>query len=256
MTYSTVLVDDEMPICDELEYLFQSHPDFVVTAKFNVAQKALDYVTSHPCDLILLDINMPGLNGLEFARCIGELKLSTFIVFVTAYEKYAVDAFNTPAIGYITKPVSQLALTRTLAKVKGLLDAVRRPDATPESSDAKAAPDLAERSEKLTVSRDGKLYPISKSDITMAYVHNKEVFVRTARGDFYSPLTMQEMAAFLSSAPFLQVHRQYIVNLDCVEEIVPWFNGAYLLHLKGQNDMDIPISRNHIQEVKKRLGFR
>ena len=255
MTYRTILVDDELPICAELEYLFQAHQDFTVVAKFNVAQKALDYLASHPCALVLLALHMPGLNGLEFARCVGELKLPVFVVFVTAYEKYAVDAFSTPAIGYITKPVSQLALTRTLVKVKGLLDAVRRQSA-PELPDAPAAADRTDSGDKLTVSRDGKLYPVTKSEITLAYVRNKEVFVRTGKGDFYAQLTLQEMAAFLDGPPFLQVHRQYIVNLDCVEEIVPWFNGAYLLHLKGQDDMNIPISRNHLQEVRRRLGFR
>ena len=258
MSYTTVIVDDEMPICEELEYLLESHPDFQVTAKFNSAQKALAYLSANPTDLVLLDINMPGMNGLEFARCVGEMQLRTFIVFVTAYEKYAVDAFSTPAIGYITKPVSQLSLSRTLRKVRGLLDALHKPG-TPEGGAGKGPLGHSEatvRGNKITVSRDGKLYPVTKSEITLAYVRNKEVFVRTARGDYYAQLNMQEMAAFLSGPPFLQVHRQYIVNLDYVEEIVPWFNGAYMLHMKGNSSTDIPISRNHIQEVKQRLGFR
>ena len=238
MTIRTVIVDDETPLCDELEYLLQAHPDFHVMKKFDQAAPALAYLSGNPCELLFLDIQMPGMNGIEFAKCLGEMKRKVLVIFVTAYGEYALDAFDTPAIGYITKPVSRVALARALEKAKSLLKPV------PEADN------------KITVMRDGRMYPVTRPEIIMAYVKNKSVFVRTKSGEFTSQLNMQAMVAFLSDAPFFQVHRQYIVNLDFVAEVVPWFKGTYSLHMKGFPHEEIPISRNHIQEMKRLLGFR
>lgn len=238
MDIRTVIVDDEAPLCDELEYLLQAHPDFHVVKKFSQTAPALEYISTTPCELVFLDIQMPGMNGIEFARCLGEMKVKTLVIFVTAYGEYALDAFDTPAIGYITKPVSRVALARTLEKAKALLKSVR------------------DTNKIITVMRGGRMYPVTRPEIIMAYVKNKAVFVRTGAGEFSSQLNMQDMAAFLSGAPFLQVHRQYIVNLDYVSEVVPWFKGNFSLHMKGLLNEEIPVSRNHVQEVKRLLGFK
>lgn len=262
MKIKTVIVDDELPICNEIEYLLQAHPDFEVLQKFDQAQLALDYISKNSCDLLFLDINMPGMSGLEFAECVGEMKLKTMIVFVTAYEKYAVSAFATPAVGYLTKPITQIALTRALNKVKGLLPASLSKAASEEEKLGQNQEGGAGRvirkgvSAKVTVTKEGKLYPVARADIIMAYVKNKEVFVRTKDGDYLSQMNMQEMAEFLREQPFLQVHRQYIINLDVIEEVIPWFHGSYMVHLKGFAQDDIPISRTHTQELKQLLGLK
>lgn len=243
MRIKTIIVDDEMPLCNELEYLLQSFPDFQVTGKFDQPREALQYIAQERPDLVFLDIKMPGMTGLEFAACISEMDLSPLLVFVTAYESYALDAFTTPAVGYITKPISPIALSKTLSKVKKLLS--RDPHEQEQGSCG-----------KITLSREGKMYPVSKDDIVMAYTRNKEVMVRLEDGDYYSPVTLQEMADSLDTSRFMQIHRQYIVNLDHVSQVIPWFNGAYMLQMKGFPEEKIPVSRNHIQEVKARLGFK
>ena len=90
----------------------------------------------------------------------------------------------------------------------------------------------------------------------MAHVKDKDVFVRTEAGEFEVQMNLQELADILCDAPFLRVHRQYIINLDFVEELIPWFHGSYMVHMRGIKGEDIPVGRTHLQELKKLLGFR
>ena len=241
MKIRAMIVDDEPPLRDEMAYLLQAHPEVEVVAQFDRTGPALEYLSGNPCELVFLDIRMPGMDGMEFARCIGEMKLKTQVIFVTAYGEYALDAFDTPATGYLTKPVSRVALARALEKAKALMT---------------QAPRRKKPGGRIGVTRDGKLHPIRRSEIVMAYVREKTVFVRTKSGDFLSRRSFQETADFLSGEPFLQVHRRYIVNLDYVAEVVPWFKGSYILRMKGFSDEDIPVSRNHLPEVKRLLGLQ
>ncbi len=244
MKIRTLIVDDELPICSEIEYLLQFHLDIEVLGKFDKSQDALEYIAKNKCDLVFMDVEMPGMTGLELAECIGTMESKPLIVFVTAYEEYAVPAFATPAVGYITKPVTQVKLTKVLCKVRGLLPNIRK------------EPQKAQEINRVTVFKKGKLCPLSKQEIIMAYVKDKDVFVRTADGEYMLPMNLQELEEVLCAAPFLRVHRQYIINLDFVEEVIPWFHGSYMVHLKGMKDVEIPISRTHIQELKKLLGFK
>ncbi len=244
MKIRTIIVDDELPICDEIEYLLQSHADIEVLEKFDQSQAALDYIAKNKCELVFLDIEMPSMSGLELAECIGTMDYKPLIVFVTAYEEYAVPAFATPAVGYITKPVTQIKLTKVLCKVRDLLPGVRK------------EPKTVQKVSRVTVFKDGRLCPLSQQEIIMAYVKDKDVFVRTETGEFAVQMNLQELADILCDASFLRVHRQYIINLDFVEEVIPWFHGSYMVHMRGIKGEDIPIGRTHLQELKKLLGFR
>ena len=243
MKIRTIIIDDELPICDEIEYLLQSHPDIIVNEKFNQCQSALNYIQSTPCDLIFLDINMPRMNGLDFAECINNLHLNPLIVFVTAYQEYALTAFDTPAIGYITKPITQAKLTKTLAKIRRLL---------PNRAIETPAPIL----DKLCVKKDNCLIPVAQSSIILAYVKDKEAFLRTKDGDFPLQMSFADLVNYLKPPIFLRIHRQYIVNLNSITKVIPWFHSSFLLQLQYYPDIDIPVSRTHAQELRNLLGIK
>lgn len=243
MSIKVVIVDDELPICNEIEYLLQVHPDISIMAKFEQSQSALDYICKNECNLIFLDINMPGMTGLEFAECISSMELKVLIVFVTAYQEYALHAFSTPAVGYITKPITQLKLTKTLGKVRTLLKNTEVPFA-------------AARVSKICVKKEGCLVPVDQQDIMFAYVKEKDVFIHTKTENYLLSLNMNELSVLLQPENFLRVHRQYTVNINYIARIVPWFHGSYVLHIKDCDCMEIPVSRMHVQELKAVLGIK
>jgi len=254
MKIHTVIVDDERPLCDEMEYLLQSYPNVEVVSSFCDSHEALDYLTKNHCDLLFCDIDMPQMSGIELAECLGEMDKKILIVFVTAYDEYARDAFDTPAVGYLSKPVTSVKLSRILRKVVALC--TDDPPASQALSASGAPLKKNFDAQWLTVEKDGRMYPVKQNEIILACVRNKYVYVRTASGEYQVRQNMQELEAALAGKPFLRVHRQFIINLDFVAEIIPLFNGNYVVHMKGCGREDIPVSRNHLPELKQALGFR
>lgn len=242
MPVKAIIVDDEQLICDEIEYLLKSESDIEVTAKFNNASQALQYIQTNDCHLVFLDIKMPGISGLEMAQKLSSLRCPPLVVFITAYAEHALEAFETPAVGYITKPVTAPKITKVLEKVRTL----RKRPAQPE----------ARLASKVCVMNSGKIIPVSIQDIVLIYAKEKDVFVRTKTSEFATALTLQEFEQLLANRNFLRIHRQYIVNLDNIIEIIPWFHGSYLLRMDDCKGEEVPVGRTKIKTLKSIMGLR
>jgi DNA-binding LytR/AlgR family response regulator len=243
MQYKVVIVDDEPPICDEIEYLLKKHPNYKTEKKFNQCFDALAYIIEFKPDILFLDIKMPGISGLEMARKLNELAKPPLIVFITAFQEHALEAFDTPAIGYITKPVTEENLANTLQKIDSLL--------------VRYHPQQANHSKKICVIDNGRILPLDKQDIILAYVSERDVYIRTSQQQYTCNLTFKEVEAIISDEPFLRIHRQYIVNLDYIAEIVPWFHGSYMLRMKGSEQQEnIPVSRTKVKLLKQLMGLK
>ena len=247
-----VIVDDEQPICDDIEFLLEAHPDMSVVAKFQQSQQALAYLQKNPCDLLFLDIKMPGMSGLEFAECLATLKLNLMIIFVTAYEEYALSAFETAAVAYLTKPLGQTRLTKALRKVRSLFSMVEKQDIPTQSSIDSGTPHYR----PVSVQKGSALIPVQQRDIVLAYVKDKQVFIRTNEGDFQLSMSLSELEELLNPELFLRVHRQYIVNVEAIAKVIPWFHGSYMLGMKDRAGTEIPVSRKHMPEVRHVLGIK
>jgi DNA-binding LytR/AlgR family response regulator len=146
------------------------------------------------------------------------------------------------AVGYITKPITEEKLAAALAKIRNLSSKI-----TTEKS-----PQIA----KVCVLAGGKIVPVNKSDIVFIYVKDKDVFVRTRAGEFSAMLTLQEFDNLLTEVNFLRIHRQYIINMDEILEITPWFHGSYLLRMNDANKQEVPVSRNRVKHLKAALGLK
>ncbi len=242
MKTTAVIVDDEQPICDEIEYLLGRHIDFNVAAKFTNCVDALSYILEEKPDVVFLDIKMPGMSGLELAQKLNVLRRPPYIIFITAFQEHAIEAFETPAIGYVTKPVTEEKIAKALHKIRSL---------AVESTPVKSAP-----VNKVCVLFNGKIVPLDKREIVFVFVKEKDVFVCTKTEEFSSLMTMQEFEQVLADGNFLRVHRQYIINLDEVLEIIPWFHGSYLLRMNDAQKHEIPVSRNKVKQLKAAMGLK
>lgn len=241
MRFRTIIVDDELPICDEIDYLLKRERDIEIIAKFTNALEAMTYLMTNACDLAFLDIQMPGMSGLALAQKLTALQRPPLIVFSTAFPEHALAAFDTPAIGYITKPITAVHLAKVLEKVRSLGDRTAIP------------PKLIVN--RLCVMKSGKYIPLDMQEIVFVYVKEKEVYIRTKTSEFTSTQTIQELENLLPGQTFLRVHRQYLVNLDKIGEIVPWFHGSYLLRMEDAKAAEIPVSRNKTKELKTLVGL-
>lgn len=243
MRYKAVVIDDEQPICDEIEYLLGSSINVEVAAKFYNSVEALTFIADNSIDILFLDIQMPGLSGLDLARKLNAMKNPPLVVFITAYQEHALEAFSTPAVGYITKPVTEEKLEQVLNKIRTLTakkDGVSRQIQTT----------------RLCVNAKGRIKPLDKKEIVLVYVNEKDVFVRTAQEEFSCSLTMKELEELLGESAFLRVHRQYIVNLEKIAEIIPWFHGTYMLRMSDFKGQQVPVSRNKIKLLKLAVGLK
>lgn len=242
MQFKVVIIDDEQPICDEIEYLLKKHPNIIVEKKFNHCFDALAYITENKPDVLFLDIKMPGISGLEMAKKLGALSKPPLIVFITAFQEHALEAFNTPAIGYITKPVTEEKLTSIIQKICNLL--------------SRDHPKQTHQGNKICVIDNGKILPLNKQDIVLASVSERDVYIRTIHKQYTCNLSFKEIETILSDENFLRVHRQYIVNLDDIAEIIPWFHGSYVLRMEGSQQENIPVSRTKVKLLKQLMGLK
>lgn len=239
MRYKAVIVDDEAPICDEIEYLLKQYVDIEICAKFSRSSEALAYLVDHPTDILFLDIQMPGLSGLELAQKLKQLSRSPLIVFVTAFEEHALEAFSTPAVGYLTKPIEEGRLEEVLRKIRSL--------SLLGNGESQAS--LC----RICVLEKGNIVPLAPQDIVFVQVNERDVFVHTAENKHLCPLSLKEVEELLEEQSFMRVHRQYLVNLAEIREIVPWFHGSFLLRMN--NGQEVPVSRSKAKALKQTLGF-
>lgn len=249
MKLKALLVDDEYPARQELRYALAQIEDIEVVGEAAGAPEALHLLQSLDYSVVFLDIQMPGLNGLALSRVLGKLKNPPRVIFVTAYEEYAVTAFEVDAVDYILKPVEVNRLRKAVERVKALAGNDGRTD--PPSGPGEGQKHYS----RLPVELSGRTFLVDLTNIAYVYSENESVYCRIGRDSYLTRLTMRAMEQRLGSQDFFRVHRCYIVNLRQVKEIVPYFNGAYSLIMDDAADTEIPVSRNRVKKLRSLLGF-
>lgn len=231
-----IIIDDEYPARKELEYFINTFSSIKIIEEFDDSVKALEYIQSHQVDILFLDINMPKLNGIVFSKIVKNLTTRPIVVFITAYGDYAVDAFEVEAFDYILKPYSENRIVTTLHRLERL----------------KVGENVSNN--KLTLWKNDKLIVVNVNDIYYCEAHEREVFIYTKEDKFIVVSSISSFLKKLPEAKFFRCHRSYIVNLDKITEITPWFNNTYVVKLQGMK-VEISVSRNNIAEFKKRMGI-
>ncbi|TLS36000.1 LytR/AlgR family response regulator transcription factor [Pseudalkalibacillus caeni] len=234
-----LIVDDERYSRDELKHLLSVFPSIQIVGEADSGESAVLQAIQHGPDVVFLDVEMPKMNGLEAAKSLLELKKRPLIVFATAYPQFAAEAFRYEAIDYILKPYDEEQLEQTVSRIERQL--------IPEPKT-----DVPKPPGKLAVENEGEIRYIDPNDILYIYREEKVSKITTKTGEFEIKTPLKDLENRLVSYPFFRIHKSYIVNLDYVTRLIPWFNGAYQLEIEGTTEK-LSVSRNYAKPLRRKL---
>jgi DNA-binding LytR/AlgR family response regulator len=251
----TVLaVDDERTQLEDLARLLRSFPAVREVECAYGGHDALLKASSQPYDAIFLDVRMPDLDGLELGRVLRNFAAPPQIVFVSAYDSAAVDAFELRALDYLRKPVSRRRLEEALTRVTAAIEAAEDQPAEVNGRRPRG-PAGGGESEMIAVSgarADSATRLINRSSVLYVQSHGDFVRIVTGDGRYLLRTTLNEIERRWTRFDFIRVHRQYVANLSRAVELRPLLGGTAALVFPG--DQVIPVSRRHVADLSRRLG--
>ncbi|MEU6096158.1 LytTR family DNA-binding domain-containing protein [Streptomyces sp. NPDC047079] len=239
---SVLVVEDEPLTLDELVHLLHRVPGVGQVATAPDTVSALRLLRHQEFDAAFLDIGMPGLDGMELAGLLSRLARPPAVVFVTASQQHAVDAFGIGAVDYLLKPASA-------DRVRQALDRVRRVRAVPAPS-AAAVPEPADDLAVLKVESGGRTRYVRREQVRFVEAHGDHVRLDTRDGRFLVRMPLSALERSWSRAGFLRVHRGYLLALRAVEDLRTDAVGQLVAHTAGG---DVPVSRRHARQLKEQL---
>jgi two-component system, LytTR family, response regulator LytT len=272
MSISALIIDDEQLARDELMYLLESAADVDVVAQGANGIEAVDLIEEHHPDLVFLDVQMPGLDGFAVIQRVMERRrtqpagttwhLPQF-VFATAYDQYAVRAFDVNAVDYLLKPFDRTRVDKALERVRGRitgsgagasgespiesqLDALLQLLKTPQGAGRVAQP------AKLIVQAQNRLLLVDQAEICYAAIDEGIIRVVTQGFEGHSKCrTLEELMDLLDPALFWRAHRGFVVNINHIREVVPWFKSSYQLRMNDKKQTEIPVSRAQTRRLRE-----
>lgn len=237
----TLIIDDERLARQELKTMLQQHKEFQIVDECNNAESAIEKIHIHKPDLIFLDIQMPGKNGFEMLE---ELTFTPEVVFVTAYDEYAIKAFEINALDYILKPIQINRLGDAINKInsKILFDK----SGTNNSN-------LLNDSDQVFVKDGEKCWFVKLSDVRVFESEGNYVRVHFEKNRPMILKSLNSLDQRLNNKIFFRASRKYIINLKWVESIENWFNGGLMVHLRGGEQIE--ISRRQAIKLKEMMSL-
>jgi len=257
----TVVVDDEQLARDELCFLLERLGGIEVISQAGNGVEALRVIEEHQPDLVMLDVQMPGLTGFEVARRVMQAGLESQVVFVTAFDQYAIDAFEVNAVDYLLKPVEPGRLAAAIDRARKRQAAAPKPA---DKAEARSAPDLDQllqmladrqgRREQLAIKVEDRFLLVHADEVVHASVEDDQIRVVTnSLSGTSNYRTLDELQTRLDPAVFWRVHRSNLVNINKIKEIVPWFSRNYILRMKDAKATEIPVSRSQTKRLREYL---
>jgi len=279
---TALIIDDEQLARQELQYLLDAAGDITVLAQGSNGIEAVSLIRTHKPDVIFLDVRMPGLDGFAVLKKVLTLEKKfrmPQVVFATAFDQYAVRAFEVNAVDYLLKPFDNKRLIKTLDKVRErIASAAAETAAAPSGTDAtelgaNAAAKLdallrmiegqalgstghttaaASRSGKVIVRAQSRLLLADQKDVCFASIEDGRISVvtRTVEGDS-NCRTLEELMEQLDPEQFWRAHRSFVVNIQHIREVVPWFKSSYQLRMDDRKQTEIPVSRSQTKRLRE-----
>ncbi|MBT2656996.1 LytTR family transcriptional regulator DNA-binding domain-containing protein [Bacillus sp. ISL-18] len=243
------IVDDEPLARDELSYLLKRSKQVEVAGEADCLETAFENLKNMDIDVIFLDIQLADESGIEIASRLNQLDHPPLIVFATAFDEYALKAFELNVVDYLLKPIDEKRIQLTIDKLFKL--AGNKEQKIPLSSRWHSSQN--DRSEKLAVSIDEKIVLLHINDIVYIGTQDGKTVVATEKQKLWVNEPLVTFERKLQFPSIMRVHRAYLVNIDAILEIEPWFNSTYNLIMKSGEK--VPVSRTYTKELKQLLGF-
>jgi two-component system response regulator LytT len=259
MSINTIIVDDERPARDELAFLLKGFPDVNVIAQGKNGLEALALVKEHDPDLLFLDVQMPGLDGFGVIKKLVERKLRMpQIVFATAFDHYALQAFEVSAVDYVLKPFDKTRLAKAIERAKKMVDAhtspVQRLETLISQLGAEPLGRRAAQPVKLLVKSQSRMILIDADDMIYASIQDGAITIYSRDTEGVSNYrTVDELAEMLDPGVFWRPHRSYLININHIKEVVPWFKSSYMLKMNDKRASEIPVSRAQTRRLRELL---
>ena len=247
-TLTTVVVDDEKLACDELGFLLKDFPEVEVIATGSNGLEAVELIQKLEPELVFLDVHMPGLDGLGVIRRLRErdIELPHFI-FVTAYDQFAVEAFRLEAMDYLLKPVEKNRLSETIERARRAIQDRKAPEPAAAPKTAQAATRT-----KLMVRSNSRYLIVDANDVIYATIDNGLITLVATNLEGHSNYrTIEDLQANLDREMFWRVHRSFLVNINRIKEVVPWFKSSYQLRMDDKKHTEVPVSRVQTRRLRE-----
>ncbi|PYT82951.1 MAG: DNA-binding response regulator [Acidobacteria bacterium] len=258
MPINTIIVDDEKPAREELAYLLKGFPEINVIGQGRNGVDAVNLIKEHSPDLVFLDVQMPGLDGFGVLKKLVERKMRVpHVVFATAYDHYAVQAFDVNAVDYVLKPFDKARISKAIARARREIEAQTSPAERLEQlvsqlGTAKQTSAHSTQPVKLLVKSQQRLLLVDAEDLIWASVQDGDVTVMAKDIEGASNYrTLEELNAALDSDSFWRPHRSFLVNVRHIKEVVPWFKSSYMLKMSDKKQTEIPVSRAQIKRMRE-----
>lgn len=239
------IVDDERPARSELKYLVEKLLPQVEVEEIKSGKELIKKALEIPFDCVFLDINLGDIQGVELASIIQGILPQVSIVFATAYDEFALEAFEVNAIDYIMKPFEEKRVAATIKKIIGQY-AMHQSEQMEDEADQ-----FVRNMGKLAIGIDKKLRLVDIKDIAYIEVNDRCCKIHTTRGVLQTNQSLKYFEEKLVDENFLRINKGYIINLEYVVEIEPSFNNTYIVKLKGFEKVPLDVSRNHIKKLKE-----
>ncbi|HUU14342.1 MAG TPA: LytTR family transcriptional regulator DNA-binding domain-containing protein [Terriglobia bacterium] len=257
MKLSALIVDDEQPARDELAFLLKGISDVEVVGQGKNGVEAVNLIRELSPHVVFLDVQMPGLDGLGVIKKLLDKKARLpYFVFVTAYDHYAVQAFEVNAIDYILKPIARPRLEKAIAKVRRMVESTEPVHEKLDRLVQMFEDRPAAQTNKLLVKSGGRLFLVDSEDIIYASIEDGVISVVTREMEGQSNFrTVEELQSNLDPNVFWRVHRSYLVNINRIKEVVPWFKSSYQLRMEDKRQTEIPVSRAQTRKLRELLNL-
>lgn len=239
-----MIAEDELMARKELLYLLKDEKDVIVTPHAETGEQTIELYFEHRPDVIFLDVEMPGLSGIEASRYIMQQARDQvpLFVFTTAYDEYAIDAFDVEAVDYLLKPYEEKRFRRTMERIRKSLENKKKEREIQKEPISKLFVDDGERI--VVLSPESIYYAVPHKNKRYTEIHTEDKVIM-------SKMTLKELEDKLAGHEFFRPHRSYLVNLNHILEITPWFNGTSNLTINDKARTKIPVSRSASKKINE-----